>query len=781
MRGLALAASMLIALAIGGCARHLTELVVVVDTDLRIPQDIDSVDIDVTGPSMGQPSHAHAALQGAGAVNMPVSLSLVPASTDRLTPVTIVVSGRLGATTVVTRTVRTAFVLDQRRSVPVLLLRSCVGTTCDAGLTCIGTSCGSANVDAASLPAFSGTVSPLDGGRRDACVPQTETCNGMDDDCDGMVDEGFDLQTDTANCGRCGNACMLDHTATPVCAAGTCRPMTCASGFGDCDGMPANGCEQSLDTLSHCGACGTACTRANAAASCAGHACHIEVCNAGFADCDGVDGNGCEVALDQLDHCGTCAATCARDHATATCTTRTCAIASCAPGFGDCDGDDATGCESPLDTPLHCHACGTDCSYPNAAAQCTGTGCALGACAAGFGNCDANDATGCETDVLTNAANCGRCGHACAMSACNGGVCDNERIAEISAGQQFTCARRQLSGEMFCWGANDSGQLGDGTFSMRTLPTPVVSVTAADAIATGDSHTCIHRGGATGSVQCWGDNTLGQLGNGSAVSSSTTPVTATGLASATQLAAGSTHTCARLSSGAVRCWGGNIAGQLGDGTLADRRTAVAVVGISTAAMVAAGQAHSCAVLTNGSVMCWGTNGSGQLGDGTNTDHATPSSVMGVFNAISIVAGDNHTCALLSTGGVMCWGFNATGQLGDGTTTTRNVPVAVSGLGDAVEIAAGQSHTCARRATGSVVCWGYDFNGQLGDGTTTNRNVPVAVSGLTNVAMLTAGGSFTCASSTASVISCWGANSAGQLGTGTTSTSQLTPAAVMNLP
>ncbi len=769
-------------LAAVGCARTLTELVVVVDTDLPIGQGIDSIDIAVTGPSMGAPVHGRANLTGTGAVSLPVNFTLVPASNDRLTPVTIVVTGLQGTTVVVTRTVRTGFLLNQKRMVPVLLTRSCLvaNVSCSADQTCNGGHCESPLVDPASLPLFAGPVPFLDGGRRDACVPHTEQCNGMDDDCDGVVDNGIDTRTDPNNCGACGRVCMLAHTNIEACVAGQCEPARCDQGFDNCDGIAANGCEMTVDTLSDCGSCHTVCARANASATCTGGTCRIGLCQPGFGNCDGTDSNGCEASLDQLDHCGSCPNTCMRANATPTCAGGTCAISACGAGFGNCDMTDGNGCETTLDTVMHCGTCGTVCSYAHATPICAlPAGCSMGRCDANFADCDSNAANGCEADLRTNTSNCGRCNHACAATfGCTNAVCANESIAEVVGGSTHTCARRNAGG-VLCWGSNANGQLGDGTTTQRLGPWAVSGMTNADAIAAGDSHTCAHRGGATGPVQCWGQNTFGQLGNGTTTQSAT-PVTVTGLTGATSVAAGLGHSCALLSGG-VRCWGLNSAGQIGDGTMTQRNTPAAVSGITTATDVVAGAAHTCALLGSGAISCWGANAGGQLGDGGSANHSSPVSVMGIFNASAITAGGNHTCALLSDSSVRCWGDNAYGQLGDGTTASSSVPVRVVGLTDAVSIATGVSHTCALRMTGAVVCWGFNFSGQIGDGTNTTRGAPTPASGVSGIVGITTGGTHTCAVNASSVVQCWGGNGNGQLGNGATSVSQLTPVTVLNLP
>ena len=299
-----------------------------------------------------------------------------------------------------------------------------------------------------------------------------------------------------------------------------------------------------------------------------------------------------------------------------------------------------------------------------------------------------------------------------------------------------------------------------------------VVATSATAVALGESHTCAIVAG--GQVRCWGDNTVGALGNGGTVALSSTPVGAIGVSGATAIAAGSAHTCVIVAGGQVRCWGSNFFGQLGTGTTIDSTTPVAVPGLSGAVSIAAGIGHTCVVLSSGQARCWGANGSGQLGsDSGGLSLLTPTPVPGLTGASQIAAGGGgHTCVILSASGqVRCWGFNLFGQLGNGTTVSSFAPVGVVGVSGAGSIAAGSNHTCVTlSASGQVRCWGGNFTGQLGDGSTASASTPVAVPGLSGVSRLGAGEGHTCATLVGGTGRCWGSNGDGQLGNGSTSQS-----------
>jgi alpha-tubulin suppressor-like RCC1 family protein len=213
--------------------------------------------------------------------------------------------------------------------------------------------------------------------------------------------------------------------------------------------------------------------------------------------------------------------------------------------------------------------------------------------------------------------------------------------------------------------------------------------------------------------------------------------------------AGGVDACAFTSTGALKCWGFNGDGALGDNTTTNSAVPVDVVDLSSGVVsvsLSRGDGDACALTSTGAVKCWGDNAHGQLGDDMTTSSAVPVDAVGLSSGVvAISVGRAHACALTSTGAVKCWGYNGNGQLGDDTIADRNVPVDVVGLSSGViSVSAGGEYTCALTSTGAVKCWGYNASGQLGDDTTTDSHVPVDVVGLSSgVVSVSAGGSHTC--------------------------------------
>lgn len=261
-------------------------------------------------------------------------------------------------------------------------------------------------------------------------------------DCDDDPTSGCEVDVTTAqHCGACGNACPNPPMAAPACVDGACGVGECGQGFGDCDGAPGNGCEQRLDEDAHCGGCDLACTPANATGTCEAGTCVVQDCQPGFHDCNGSGADGCESDLLDADNCGACGVACDLPGTlTYACDAGSCQVdhscpgggddctpdapeAGCQPGYADCNGDPADGCEVELGGVAHCAACGDDCRAPGTTAACNQGSCEVVSCDPGYAQCQAGGAC---IPVLDDVANCGDCDVTCdAGKACTGGVCSD--------------------------------------------------------------------------------------------------------------------------------------------------------------------------------------------------------------------------------------------------------------------------------------------------------------------------------------------------------------------
>jgi alpha-tubulin suppressor-like RCC1 family protein len=312
------------------------------------------------------------------------------------------------------------------------------------------------------------------------------------------------------------------------------------------------------------------------------------------------------------------------------------------------------------------------------------------------------------------------------------------QVTALAAGSGHTCALRS-DRTVWCWGnwrevgAGSGAAPNDCSLPCAMTPIVVPGLSGVSALASGDSHMCALK--SDGSVACWGTNESGELGDGTQ-NNAPSPVPVKGLSgAATAIAAGEAHTCALIKDGSVQCWGYDFSGQLGNGMQGPDTCSgapcslkpVVVSGLSGATAIAAGGSRTCAVVAGGAVRCWGFSDVGELGNGMTSSSSTPVAVSNVSGVTALFAGTYHTCARMAGGAVACWGDNAYGQFCNGTMTSASTPVTVSALSGVVTMGAGNNDTCALRSDDTIACCGWNSRGQLGDGTMMNSLTPMTIS------------------------------------------------------
>lgn len=331
------------------------------------------------------------------------------------------------------------------------------------------------------------------------------------------------------------------------------------------------------------------------------------------------------------------------------------------------------------------------------------------------------------------------------------------RIASLDTGWSSRCAVT-VDGAALCWGAGAYGQAGNGDVADAVHPVPVAGLQAdVVEVSAGADMACarLRAGAGSFAVKCWGANKDGMLGDGPP-SASSVPLPIPALhGDIGNISVGFAHACATVD-GVAACWGSNWHGELGIGSAGEPISTPVRLQLPVRKVVAGSQ-HTCALLAAGTVRCWGDGSSGQIGDGsTRPANPTPVTVAGLAGVVDITAGGAHTCALLAEGRVACWGANWWGQLGDGTTLPRPTPVYAS-ITSVAAVSAGGSHTCAITKAGAAYCWGDNAGGQLGDGSWADRASPTPVTGLQQrVVAISAGIAHTCAVLASGSARCWGA-------------------------
>ncbi len=342
-------------------------------------------------------------------------------------------------------------------------------------------------------------------------------------------------------------------------------------------------------------------------------------------------------------------------------------------------------------------------------------------------------------------------------------------VAAIAGGSDHACAV-MADATASCWGDNAVGDLGQGNFNPKLPPAPVLDATLSPlhgvkAIASAASTSCAVL--TDGTVDCWGVNVPG-------VGTSDVAVPVAGVSGAIAISSGGGQTCALLASGDASCWMG--------------QQSPALVGLQGGTAITVGGSWACALISDGTVQCWGREDFGEFGDRGSNVIQTPSAATAVPNlsdavAVSGAESGYHVCAVRADGGVLCWGENRAGEIGDGTTPMDQVdgPTPVSNLTGAFGVVAGMiQHSCAVLTNGTVECWGDNSEGQLGDGTMApllSPSTTAAVSGITNAASVTAGDNFSCAALSDGRAFCWGFGSDANLGNGAGLLSSDTPVGV----
>ncbi|MBI5537334.1 MAG: hypothetical protein HY898_31720 [Deltaproteobacteria bacterium] len=590
------------------------------------------------------------------------------------------------------------------------------------------------------------------------------SCEQIGAQC-GVIDDGCGMPL---LCGECTAPATCGGGGLPfVCAAPACVPTTCEQAGKNC-GEADNGCGGTLS----CGSCpaGQSCGAGGKANVCGNGTCTPRTCAQAGAACGKIS-DGCSTIID----CGDCTSP------------ETCG------GTGQ-----PNVCGTPACTPTTCVAEGKNCGQISD--KCGGTlGC--GTCSGaqtcgGSGTPNVCGIPGCTpTSCVKEGKSCGeiddgcggklQCGTCKGTETCGGGgtpnVCAPSTKPQplwstVAVGGGHACAVTQ-AGELYCWGANVYGEVGDGTYNEQHVPVRIGTSSDWMFASAGAFHTCAIS--QSGKLFCWGQNTYSQLGDPAGTSHGAPwevpDKTDLSFMPWTYISLGTAHTCGQKDN-SVYCWGDNTAGQLADGTN-DASYLPRKLGVN-ASSFSAGSDHVCVTAGVSSVpLCAGFNTSGQLGV------ASPSQsnqLIEVHTNLApwdqIAGGGAHTCAV-HTGGsrtLYCWGWNDMGQLGVAQATPGTI-YQVGTQTDWLMAAAGSTHTCALSQTGSLSCWGDNAKGELGIGGHNSQSSPQPLG--PGWAFVSAGEEATCAVKLDGTLWCWGKNLWGQLGNGTTQEST-TPAQVL---
>ena len=322
------------------------------------------------------------------------------------------------------------------------------------------------------------------------------------------------------------------------------------------------------------------------------------------------------------------------------------------------------------------------------------------------------------------------------------------------------------SGNLWVWGFNNNGQLGDNT-SVTKRSSPVQTIAFGNnwkQVSSGDYHTAAIK--TDGTLWLWGANYYGSIGDNTLTKRSSPVQTVAFGTNWMQVSAGYKRTAAIKTDGTLWIWGRGDLGQLGDNTIISKSSPVQTVAFGTNwKQVACGYRHTAAVKTDGTLWCWGDNANGKLGDNTITLRSSPVQTIAFgTNWISVSCGREYAAAIKTDGTLWCWGDNANGQLGDNTTTKRSSPVQTISYGNNwKQVSSGNEHTAAIKTDGTLWVWGMNFFGPLGDNTMTNRSSPIQTITLgTNWKQVACGMYCTAAVKTDGTLWAWGYNGYGNI-------------------
>lgn len=331
-------------------------------------------------------------------------------------------------------------------------------------------------------------------------------------------------------------------------------------------------------------------------------------------------------------------------------------------------------------------------------------------------------------------------------------VSSSVQAVNVQAGYDFACALLQ-NGYVNCWGNNSYGQLGNGTTTNSTAPVTVKGLSQVKQIAVGAFSVCAVT--TDTHVKCWGDNFNGQIGV-SGTENVLTPATVPGLTSVAQISVGYDYACATSGAGTVTCWGANTYGQLGSAPTNNNVATTTISGLPTISQVSVSLNHTCALATTGSVYCWGDGSDGQLGNGALAKFSAPVLVDNITNATQVAVGSSFSCAKLTGGSVDCWGYNGDGELGNGTIVNSSDPVSVTSLSGVSDLEVSSYNACTT-AHNSLMCWGFEANGLFGASGSTNVQNPIAITTVSNVVDVALGYSYDCSLTQSGTVQCWSTN------------------------